>query len=136
MAPRSEMRRVPLQELASSDLAHELAVSRLHLAAHRDDRGAAGSLPAFVGVVIDFGVTVLLRERAPKRGVVHDEVGVAAHLNGTLPGIQSEQAGRPPPTSAHPPLPAAPAGATAPAAPHSHPPLHRPAALGNIGKSI
>ena len=60
------MRRLALDELAAAERADELAVARLHFAAHGDDTGPALDLPAFERAVVEVACCCVFAEIVPR----------------------------------------------------------------------
>ncbi len=73
--------RLAPQQFSPPVVADELAVSHLHFAAHRHHGRPPFDLHSLEAVVVVIDVLGFGRDDAPIRGIVNNEVGIAAHGN-------------------------------------------------------
>ena len=87
----AEVARFALQEMAATAVADKRAIAHLHLAAHRDDGGAAIDLHAFEAVVVVVDVLRFGGDDAAVVGIVDHEIGIAAHGDGAFAREETEE---------------------------------------------
>src|SRR5205085_7861245 len=87
----SEVRRVALEHPAAADRGEKLPITYRDFAANRDQARAPLDLPAFEGAVIHVHHLRLRRNGPAIFGIVDDEIGIRADLDGAFAREQTER---------------------------------------------